>query len=99
MHHIHRMQALHIHRMRNIHRMQALHIHRMHRMPHIHRMQALLSRHIHRMATRLGGSEYSFYPRSLVLPDQIDEFCGILKRNKAKVTLKCMYAVGMLWVC
>ena len=36
------------------------------------------------MADRL-VDEYHFYPHSLILPDQLEEFVGQLKKNKAKV--------------
>jgi hypothetical protein len=47
--------------------------------------KAALSRHIARMAARC-GRDYNFYPSSLILPDQLEEFVNLLKRNKSKVT-------------
>ncbi|KAF5829028.1 tubulin-tyrosine ligase family-domain-containing protein [Dunaliella salina] len=46
--------------------------------------KASLSRHLNRMCARL-PHEYSFFPRSLVLDDQLDDLIGELKKNKAKI--------------
>jgi hypothetical protein len=49
--------------------------------------KASLTRSIARMAARC-PTDFAFYPRSFILPDQVDDLMNALKQNYAKVGME-----------